>query len=130
MAYINSLTVNYRKNPIGISNDLKFSYKIVDAPRGAKQDFYRVLISKSIDSLEKNIGDVYDSGEVKSQSTVCIPCRKKSFAPVTKYFWKIISKIENEVLESDIAYFVTAKNDEKWRKIVEVGYCILYSLRV
>ena len=100
MAYISSLTVNYRKNPIGVSNNLKFSYKINSEIRGDKQISYRILVSKSIENLGKNIGETYDSGEIFSESTANIPCKKQSFSPVTKYFWKVIAKTEKEIIES------------------------------
>jgi len=66
---LTELKCEYRINPLGIDNPApRLSWKLSEdiQTRGQKQTAYQVLVASSLDKLNDNTGDVWDSGKVES----------------------------------------------------------------
>ncbi|WKN41179.1 family 78 glycoside hydrolase catalytic domain [Tunicatimonas pelagia] len=59
-------------------------------PQGAvRQQGYQLLVASSEENLAENIGDVWNSGQVKASISANVEHGGNPLAPQTKYFWKV-----------------------------------------
>ena len=85
-----NLKVDYNLNPMGIDNPAPgFSWVPKDADRSAVQSAYRIIVSSTKEKLDKNEGDIWDSGKVKSNQTLQVIYKGKPLKSNTRYFWKV-----------------------------------------
>ena len=67
------LRCEYKVNPLGIdSANPRLSWIVASDQRGRKQTAYQVLVASSSANLKKNLGDLWDSGKVRSDATAQI----------------------------------------------------------
>ncbi|WP_282135200.1 family 78 glycoside hydrolase catalytic domain [Seonamhaeicola maritimus] len=86
------LKCEYRVNPLGIDNTKpRFSWKLVEEKqlRGQRQKAFQVLVASSLDNLNKNIGDLWDSGKVETNKSVNNVYNGNVLEATKKYFWKV-----------------------------------------
>lgn len=86
------LTCEYRTNPLGIdSTTPRFSWKIPqqEAVRGQKQTAYHILVASSLENIDQNNGDLWDSGKVASDRSVNVAYAGKNLASSKQYYWKV-----------------------------------------
>ena len=109
MGKIYAAKTNHITNPIGFNMDtIAFSWKVKGC-RGQNQKHARIVISKN-----KTFTDIcYDTGETELDS---LSTRVEfEIQPYTRYYWKVIVATDvEEVIESDVQFFETAKMDEPW----------------
>ncbi|MFD0835647.1 family 78 glycoside hydrolase catalytic domain [Mariniflexile aquimaris] len=89
---LTDLKCEYRTNPLGIDNTTpRFSWKLIDDNhiRGQKQTAFQILVSSSLELLNKNKGDVWDSGKVITDSSVNNAFKGSLLKSSTKYYWKV-----------------------------------------
>ena len=62
-----ALTTEMAVNPLGVENPApRLSWKIITDRNNVKQTSYHILVASSPELLESSVGDVWDSGVVKS----------------------------------------------------------------
>lgn len=86
------LKCEYRNNPLGIDNQSpRLSWKLTeDYPiRGQKQKAYQILVASSLENLNNQIGDIWNSGKVESDQSVNNVCKAKKLESAKQYFWKV-----------------------------------------
>lgn len=89
---VESLRCEYLENPLGIHETLpRLSWKLVSSARGQKQTAYRILVASSQVLLEKNQGDLWDTGRISGDHTNQIPYAGKPLVSRTLVFWKVQS---------------------------------------
>lgn len=77
-------------NPLGLeTKQPRFSWKIKSSERGVYQQAYRIMVASSIENLEKENFDLWDSGKTESDETLLIPYNGKSLESRQAYFWKV-----------------------------------------
>ncbi|MFW6269140.1 MAG: family 78 glycoside hydrolase catalytic domain [Bacillota bacterium] len=85
-----NLLCEYQKNPLGIDeNKPRFSWEVSEVKKGAVQKGYRIIVASSPDLLEQEKGDMWDSGEVKSDKSINITYEGKPLESRGKYYWKV-----------------------------------------
>jgi hypothetical protein len=67
----------------------EFSWIVNDKRRGARQMAFRILVASSYDSVQKDRGDMWDSGKTSSNRSINIEYRGKALQPYTSYWWKV-----------------------------------------
>ena len=68
---LSSLTCEYLDNPLGIDViQPRLSWKLVSDEQNKTQSAYRILVASSLDLLEKNEGDLWDTDKMKSNHVV------------------------------------------------------------
>ncbi|TNJ44997.1 family 78 glycoside hydrolase catalytic domain [Tamlana fucoidanivorans] len=90
--FVSELKCEYRTNPLGIDNTApRLSWKLVEvnSTRGQKQTAYQILVASSLNVLNKNIGDVWDSGKVNSNQSVNNTYQGQTLESTKQYFWKV-----------------------------------------
>lgn len=84
------LRVEFRENPLGIDvPQPRLSWTLQSDKRGERQVAYQILAAASWQSLQKDAGDLWDSGVVKSDQTVLIPYAGKPLISAQQVFWKM-----------------------------------------
>lgn len=86
------LQCEYLKNPLGLDVPRpRLSWKMGTTltTRGQKQTAYQVLVASSRALLDKNEGDLWDSGRMDSGESVNIVYDGKPLATGQKCFWKV-----------------------------------------
>lgn len=64
-----------------------FSWKVSNNTQ--KQTAYQILVSSSKENCDKNIGDVWNSGKVESETQDAITYNGKELDATKTYFWKV-----------------------------------------
>ena len=84
------LTIEYIRDPRFtkiIDNKPEFSWVV---PKEAViQKAYQVLVSSTKENINNNIGDVWDSGNVRSNKSTDVEFGGEPLKPNTNYFWKV-----------------------------------------
>src|SRR5690606_38570918 len=84
------LTTENLDNPIGIDVKVpRLSWISTSRERGASQSAYRILVASSREMLEKNQGDLWDSGKTASDRSLYIPYEGKTLGSGEAGFWKV-----------------------------------------
>lgn len=89
---ITDLRCEYMTDPLGIDVEApRFTWKLVDREqtRGQKQTAYHVLVASSKALLDKNNGDIWDSGEVTSDQSALVTFKGKKLASGQDCYWKV-----------------------------------------
>jgi hypothetical protein len=79
-----------RVNPLGV--DLAqphLSWQLQSERRGERQTAYEVLAASSPELLAQDAGDLWDSGEVKSDESLGVSYGGKALASAQRVFWKV-----------------------------------------
>ena len=80
----------YRNNPLGIDTTKpRLSWIINSNRRGEKQTAYQILVASSSGRLEKNEGDLWDSGKVMSDQSIQVEYLGKPLASRMECHWKV-----------------------------------------
>jgi arylsulfatase A-like enzyme len=84
------LTVEYIREPRFtkiIDSKPEFSWMVPE--EAVFQKGYQILVSSTKENIDKNIGDVWDSGNVRSGNSVDIEFGGEPLSENTEYFWKV-----------------------------------------
>lgn len=110
------LTIEFIKEPEGlkiIDNKPEFSWEIPNS--AGYQKGYQILVASSKELINKNIGDIWNSGNVRSNQSANIEFGGKPLSPNTSYYWKVRYFDDlNRVSEySNIQHFKTGEFGKK-----------------
>lgn len=84
------LMTDYIREPQVVAiNDSRPEYSWMVPGETVWQRGYQILVASSKSNIDKNFGDIWDSGEVKSSASINIEHEGKSLEPHSRYWWKI-----------------------------------------
>ena len=84
------LTCEYLVNPLGIDQvHPRLGWKLESDVRGQSQTAYRIIVSSSREKLDKDVGDLWDSGKVEGDITTQIPYGGSELVSRQQCFWKV-----------------------------------------
>jgi alpha-L-rhamnosidase len=84
------LRCEFLNDPLGIDCPTpRLSWWLDDGRRGAIQTAYRILVASSPESLEKDVAELWDSGEVKSDQSHLVAYAGKPLTPHLDCSWKV-----------------------------------------
>ncbi len=79
-----------RPQPLGIDVSApRLSWVLTSDARNARQSAYQVLVASSPTALARNKGDLWDSGQVKSNQSLLVPYAGKRLLSAQQVFWKV-----------------------------------------
>jgi alpha-L-rhamnosidase len=85
-----NLRSEYLKDPLGIdAASPRLSWIVASGRRGEKQTAYQILAASSAELLDRNSGDLWDSGRVASGETAQIVYSGKALISRQCCFWKV-----------------------------------------
>ncbi|MDR1594736.1 MAG: alpha-L-rhamnosidase N-terminal domain-containing protein, partial [Prevotellaceae bacterium] len=88
-------------NPVIDVSAPRLSWETVSEGRDVRQKLYRILVSSSLEKLNNDEGDMWDS-KVKSDNSVYVTYEGEPLSSRTEYYWKVKVK--------------TNKGESKWSK--------------
>ncbi len=111
------LRIEYKVTPYTDVEAPRFSWELTSKQTEEFQTAYQILVSSSKSLLDKNIGDLWDSGKVSSDSTNQIVYKGKVIPPKTRVYWKVRSwnKANKAGKWSETSWWETGLIDEKWQ---------------
>ena len=87
------LTCEYLDNPLSVDESHpRLAWKIRQGEgveRGLTQTAYQILVASSKENLDKEVGDLWDSGKTKSEQSVQIPYAGKHLEKSKRCWWKV-----------------------------------------
>ncbi len=91
---VGRLMTEHREDPINIeSKHPRLSWVITSDEKDVMQKSYHILVASSLELLDSNKGDLWDTGSVISDCSIWIPYEGKPLKPEQKCFWKV--KVES-----------------------------------
>ena len=80
----------YLVNPLGIDVEKpRLSWQLTPGPRGRQQSAYHVLVASSLENLQKNRGDLWDSGKTASGNTTFVEYAGQPLTSGQRVWWKV-----------------------------------------
>ena len=70
-------------------NDSLPEYSWVVPTRAVSQNAYQVLVASSLENINQNIGDVWNSGQVRDSQSANVTHGGPPLQPNTSYYWKV-----------------------------------------
>jgi len=120
---IDNLKCEYKVNPLGV--DIlkpRFSWNMESVQRGISQSAYQILVASSLDNLNDNKGDIWNSKKVKSDRAIQIYFNGDKLESDQKYFWKVkVWDQNNKEHLSEPAYWTTGLFKESDWKAKWIG---------
>ena len=84
------LRCEYLSNPLGIDvREPRFSWVLHHTARAQGQTAYQVLVASRAEGLERDAGDIWDSGKVASSDSIQVVYAGKRLANGETYYWKV-----------------------------------------
>lgn len=92
---ITHLTCDMAVNSLAVTTQQpRFGWQLVSERMNVSQKAYQILVASSLENLQKNVADVWDSGKVNSNQSQFVLYKGASLKNEKKYFWKV--KIWNQ----------------------------------
>ncbi len=87
---ITKLACEYMENPLGIDETKpRLSWQLKSDQRGQKQTAFHLIVASSQKNLDKNIGDLWDSGKLKTDQSVHVEYNGKPLESGMSCYWKV-----------------------------------------
>ena len=84
------LKCGYAVNPLGVDeSNPHLLWQLESKERGARQTAYEILVANSLATLNKDKGDLWDSGKVSSEESLNIAYAGKPLVSSQQAFWKV-----------------------------------------
>lgn len=116
---IYDLSCDKLTNPLGINRlNPALGWKVKSSIKADIQTHYRILVATSIDYLNEDIGDLWDSGKIKSSEQIAVNYNGKALNTSNVVYWKvkIWTQKEGEQEWSSPAYFsMGLLNTSDWK---------------
>ncbi len=87
---VENLRCEYRVNPVGMDVvEPRLSWTLASDQRGQKQTAYHILVASSVETLDRDAGDLWDSGKVVSDATLHVAYAGKPLRSRMRAWWKV-----------------------------------------
>jgi len=87
---VQHLTCEMLRNPLGIdSRQPRLSWQLQSDLRNVQQEAFHIIVASSLEKLNNNEGDLWNSGKVQSSASVLVPYAGKPLQSTAQYFWKV-----------------------------------------
>lgn len=84
------MTCEYLENPLGIDTTKpRFSWIEISSEKDYLQSAFRLLVSSSPKALEAGVGDLWDSGKIRSSDTLLIPYKGVALKSRMQCWWAV-----------------------------------------
>ena len=85
------LKCDFKENPLGIeSAHPSLSWQLQSTQRNQSQSAYRILVADQVQVLDKNQGNIWDSGKQVSSNSIQVEYAGKALQSAQKYYWKVM----------------------------------------
>jgi alpha-L-rhamnosidase len=111
-------------DPLGIDiKEPRLSWQLNSDQRNVQQTAYQIIVSSSQEKLNKDDGDIWNSGKQNSSQSIHVIYGGKALRSATKYFWKVkVFTNKGEALLKETSFFsMGLLNKGDW-KAKWIGY--------
>ena len=92
----------------------RFGWQIVSDRKNVMQKSYRIIVASSYDKLAKNMGDMWDSGTMRSDASQWVEYNGSPLLPNHTYYWKVfVTTNKGKAVASAEAHWSTGLLDAK-----------------
>ncbi|MBP6759090.1 MAG: glycoside hydrolase family 78 protein [Flavobacterium sp.] len=122
---VTNLQCEMLNNPEGIDVvQPRLSWQIKSNVNDVKQTAYQIMVASTLENLNANKADLWDSGKVTSNESVNIVYNGKQFRNWNKAFWKVtVWTNKGEIKSNESAHFsIGILNYADWRPVRWIGY--------
>ncbi len=122
---VTNLQCEMLNNPEGIDVlQPRLSWKIKADVNDVKQTAYQILVASTLENLNANKADLWDSGKVESNQSVNVTYKGKSLGDRQNAFWKVIVWTnKGEIKSTDITHFsIGILTYSDWKSTRWIGY--------
>ncbi len=85
------LRCEYRVNPLGVDEPTpRLDWIVTSDQPGQYQSAYRILTASSREDLDRDSGDLWDTGRVESDETIQVPYEGKPLGAGERCYWKVM----------------------------------------
>jgi alpha-L-rhamnosidase len=116
---VKNLKCDFQENPAGIENRRPgLSWEIYSDQRNTNQAAYQVLMASSLEFLNNEDADIWNTGVVESDQSIQIKYNGKALESATRYYWKVRVQDRHGVFcpFSKVAFFETGILErEDWK---------------
>src|SRR6188768_3107074 len=120
---VSNLRCEMLVNPLGIDvKEPRFSWQLSSDQRNVQQTGYQIIVSSSKEKLQKDDGDIWNSGKQNSSQSIHLNYAGKPLQSATKYFWKVkVFTNRGEAASTEPSFFSTGLYKNDW-KAKWIGY--------
>ncbi|MGQ9524689.1 MAG: family 78 glycoside hydrolase catalytic domain, partial [Armatimonadota bacterium] len=87
---VERLRCEYAVNPVGIDVPRpRLSWTLRSNRRGERQTAYQILVATSMETLNADSGDLWDSGKVDTDQSIHVPYSGRELTSRTRCYWKV-----------------------------------------
>lgn len=80
----------HKHNPLGVQTMTPvFSWKMQSAEKGISQTAYQILVADNISDLQKNKGNMWNSGIMQTDESIGVKYQGKRLLSACNYYWKV-----------------------------------------
>ncbi len=116
-----NLRCEYKQNPIGIDvKNPRLFWELRSDRRDVKQSSYQILVASSLQRLNPQDVDIWNSGKIRSSQSIQIEYRGQKLESGRKYYWKVRAwdQFDNPSDYSKAAWWETGlMEDADWEGI-------------
>ncbi len=111
-------------NPLGIDiKEPRLSWQINSTQRNVQQTSYHIIVSSAKEKLERNEGDLWNSGKINSSQSVHVLYTGKILTSTMKCYWKVkVFTNKGESVWSEPAYWTMGLLNKIDWKAKWIGY--------
>ena len=103
---VTGLKCEYTNNPVGIDIIPQLSWCLESDVRATQQTAYRIIVSTSLDLLNADKGDVWDTETVFSSQSNAIKYAGRELVSRQRYYWKVqVCDNHQAACWSEVAFF-------------------------
>lgn len=120
---VSNLRCEMLVNPQGIDvKQPRLSWQLQSNLRNVVQTSYQILVSSTLQNLQQNKGDVWNSGNISSNQSLHVPYKGAELKPGKAYYWKVLVQTnKGKAVVAQTAFFSTGLTTELW-KAKWIGY--------
>jgi len=87
---VKNLTCEHAANPLGIeTSSPALAWQIFSDSRNVLQKAYQILVAGSLEQLDENVGDCWNTGKISSDNSIQVFYEGKPLQPTVTYYWKV-----------------------------------------
>lgn len=123
--HLTNLRCGNRNSPIGVNDSSPaFSWQVISQKNRYLQLAYQLKVADNIQVIKKEIGNIWNSGIIKTEQSNLIEYAGKKLLPACKYYWTVqVWDQKKESCKSTIDSFTTGLFDSKdWSNAKWIGY--------
>lgn len=88
---VSNLKCEYQGSPLGVQRTAPvLSWELTSNQRGTKQTGYRILVADSEKQLRNNVGNIWDSQKVASNTSIQVSYAGTPLKAIKSYYWKVM----------------------------------------